>query len=463
MAGRTGARAYYHSVTVDRERCDGRMACLRACPTGAIRVRRGKAAIIEERCIDCGECIGACPSGAFVPLAYPLLDATRFRVKVAVPSTVLYSQFQPEVLPGQVLAALRAIGFDDARDPAAACEEVGMAIQEYIAGHRGPWPLITSTCPAVVRLIQVKYPDLTGQVLPIEVPREIAARRVKAEKAAELGLAPEEIAAIYVTPCPAKTVSIRQPAEKERSALDGVVAIRDIYNQLLSAMSGSGNGPAAGGGGVETSCVGVSWARMGGIAGALPRRQQHLTVSGLKNVMRILDDVENGMLRGIQLLECHSCLGGCIGGSLTVENVYVARRKVIDLAQRYPRKRMTPERRRSVLRLYREGFYFLERQLLPRPLLPLDPDVAVAIQKMRRKGEICKELPGIDCGACGSPSCEDFAEDLVKEEVRLEDCVFKKLELLGGSPPGPGAAGPAAGDRRQGGGPPAVQGDAEER
>ena len=52
---------YFHSIRIDIEKCKGRMKCMRVCPTQAIRVRNGMAAIIEEKCIDCGECITACP------------------------------------------------------------------------------------------------------------------------------------------------------------------------------------------------------------------------------------------------------------------------------------------------------------------------------------------------------------------------------------------------------------------
>ena len=47
----------YHSVRLDKTRCKGCTNCLKHCPTEAIRVRNGRAHIIDERCIDCGECI----------------------------------------------------------------------------------------------------------------------------------------------------------------------------------------------------------------------------------------------------------------------------------------------------------------------------------------------------------------------------------------------------------------------
>ncbi|HPW27685.1 MAG TPA: (Fe-S)-binding protein, partial [Tenuifilaceae bacterium] len=33
-------------------------------------------------------------------------------------------------------------------------------------------------------------------------------------------------------------------------------------------------------------------------------------------------------------------------------------------------------------------------------------------------------LPGIDCGVCGTPSCQALAEDIVQGEGSLSQCVF---------------------------------------
>ena len=45
-----------HSVTLDKNKCKGCTACLKRCPTEAIRIRDGKAKILQDLCIDCGEC-----------------------------------------------------------------------------------------------------------------------------------------------------------------------------------------------------------------------------------------------------------------------------------------------------------------------------------------------------------------------------------------------------------------------
>ena len=55
---------YFHAIEVGTDKCRGSMNCMRVCPTEAIRIREGKALILEDRCIDCGDCIRVCPERA---------------------------------------------------------------------------------------------------------------------------------------------------------------------------------------------------------------------------------------------------------------------------------------------------------------------------------------------------------------------------------------------------------------
>ena len=100
---------------------------------------------------------------------------------------------------------------------------------EYIKDYRGRLPLISSYCPSIVRLIQVKYPDLVELIIPMDVPREMTAREIRRNLHGKLGLKPEEIGIFYIANCPAKIVSIRQPAEKAKSWFDDAITIKDTY------------------------------------------------------------------------------------------------------------------------------------------------------------------------------------------------------------------------------------------
>ncbi|MGQ9672665.1 MAG: [Fe-Fe] hydrogenase large subunit C-terminal domain-containing protein [Candidatus Aminicenantales bacterium] len=418
---------YYHSIRFDTDKCRGRMKCMRACPTQAIRVRKGKAMMIEERCIDCGECISVCPSGAILPLTDPFGELTRFRHTVAIPSPALYAQFGREILPDKILAGLKKLGFDDAFDLAYTCGEVSFAIQEYLRDYKGPKPLISNACPTIVRLIQVKYPDLIDLIIPINTPREIAAKNIKQKKSKQYGLAEKEIGTFYITPCPVKMISIKQPAEKGKSYLDGALSITDVYGPLLSAMEGVEKESYRKA--LESICIlGIGWAMVGGICRTL-RLRNSLAVSGLTEVIKVFDDIERGKLRNIDFIEAYSCTQGCVGGSLTVENIYSSYNKILKLIEtlEFEEIRACPDIR-EVRRLYAQNYFFLERKIEPRPLTPLDEDLSRAIKKRREKEEIYESLPKIDCGACGSPDCLTFAEDVIMGKAQITDCLFKVPE-----------------------------------
>ena len=55
---------FYHALKIDNDRCVGCTHCMTKCPTGAIRIREGKASIRKGWCVDCGECLKACPTEA---------------------------------------------------------------------------------------------------------------------------------------------------------------------------------------------------------------------------------------------------------------------------------------------------------------------------------------------------------------------------------------------------------------
>jgi iron only hydrogenase large subunit-like protein len=414
------------SVYVNVEKCNGRMMCMRICPTEAIRVRSGKAEMIAERCIDCGECIKVCPNRAIIPATDSFADLSHFKYTVAIPSPVLYGQFGRDVTPEMIQRALRELGFNEVADVTGACEAVSLAIREHLEHYTGRKPLISAFCPTIVRLIQVKYPDLAELVVPFESPKEIVAREVKAQRSKELGLTAEEVGALYLTPCPSKMVDIKLHPRKERSFIDGAISISEIYSSLVAILGEMRSVPA------ETtinhvSGIGLEWTMLGGQTASL-QMENSLAVDGLKNVIRTFEDIENGRLRDIDYIECHSCPEGCIGGSLTVENPYVSRSNIIRLRKRYSDEPTRSEE--EIRKLYEGRYFFTQRRLPVAALKGLDDNIATAIEKMRKKNAIYRNLPQIDCGCCGAPNCAAFAEDVVQGLSEVTDCVFIYQERL---------------------------------
>ena len=415
----------FSSVTIKQDLCQGRMKCMRVCPTQAIRVKEGKAKILQERCIHCGECIVACPHGAILPLTNPFGDLTKFRYTIAIPSPALYAQYDRDILPDKILDGLRNIGFSDSFDLAQTCGQGSFAVQEYLREHQGPKPSISNACPVVVRLLQVKYPNLLSHIIPIQTPREIAAREIKKAKARQYELPEKDIGAFYLTPCPSKMISIQQPAEKKKSHLDGAIAISDIYGPVSAAMETVAHRTYRKS--LENICIlGIGWAMAGGMCRTLHLRNS-LAVSGLAEIIKVFDDIERGKLADIDYIEAYSCLQGCVGGSLTVENAYVSYNKILRLIEtlEFEKIKACPDIR-AVRRLYQDRFFSLEAKIEPRPIKPLDENLIKAIAKRKEKDLLFESLPRIDCGVCGAPTCLAFAEDVVRGESVREDCIVNQ-------------------------------------
>lgn len=419
---------FYHAHKVLTEKCCGHMICMRRCPTQAIRVKKGKAIISAELCVDCGTCISLCPSGAIVPLTDPLTEISHFKYKVIVPSPVLYSQFEPNIHPYIIHLIFKKLGFDEVVDLGIHFSTLTVALVKYISKNQSRRPVISSQCPSIIRLIQVKYPDLVELILPLDVPREIAAREIRKTLPAKLGMKSEDIGIIYVAPCPAKTISIKQPAEKAKSWFDGAVSIRDVYSILVPHIAGirekfdPGQVP-------KDFAFSGEWTILG--EGCRQAEMENwLSVSGLYNVKKIFDDIENSRLRNIDFIEASTCMLGCVNGPFNIENPYIARTNSIRQRARY--ENIIELDDREIEGQLEAGYFNLESPVLPRPTKYFDTDLETSIKRMKERERIYQKLPQIDCGCCGAPTCMAFAEDCVRGEAKLTDCIY--LSQVGGKP-----------------------------
>jgi iron only hydrogenase large subunit-like protein len=416
-------QAFVHSIKVDEEKCIGCIACMKACPTKAIRLRNKKAHIKFARCIDCGACLRVCPHNAILPITTTPSDLNRFEYKIALPSPVLYTQFGGQVMPSEILTVLKESGFDQVYDEALVCEMISVAIEEYLEENKSPRPIISSTCPVVVRLIQRLFPSLCKNILPLEPPREIAAKNLRMEVSKEKKLGPQEIGIIDITPCSAKMVSISRPETMERSNLDGAISIRDIYNSIMMKIKRDERMHMMQAHTTRVSGIGIGWAMEGGEIRGL-KYTNSVSVSGVLNTIRILEDVESGRLKNIEYLECLICPDGCIGGPLTVENRFIAKSNVLRLIRHFGgKKRVNTD---MVKRLYKDDFFSFKWAVTPKSFPPLDANRDMAIKKLKTKEELIRKLPGTDCGVCGAPDCKTLAEDIVRGDAQLTDCIYIK-------------------------------------
>ncbi len=407
---------YYHALQILADNCTGCTACVRVCPTEAIRVRDRKAQIDPNRCVDCGKCVEACEFHAIIPRSDPLEIIHNFKYKVAVVSSSYFGQFTEDISYEVAKQAIYELGFDEVQEEAMVTEFMIGLIRDYIRANRDKRPILSSNCPTVVRLIQLKYPSLLPNLFHLEAPMSILTSYLRDRIMEEKGLEDNEIGIFLIVPCPAHVTAVHQPEGAYKHLQDGAFSIGMIYGKVLEHIKTLQNNPPD----IPTYPKGLTWALSGVQAELVDCDDiRALSVNGVDNVMEILSRVEDHYLDQYDYIVLRSCTNGCVGGFFNVENPFVAMSRI---------KKMIKEGRDSEIdvheldNLYHEGEFDVA-PLAPRPIMELDNDIKAAIVKMKRINEILTTLPGLNCSACGSPTCYALAEDIVQGKATIDDCV----------------------------------------
>ena len=415
---------YKHSVSLDADKCKGCTTCLRRCPTQAIRIRDGKACINPNLCIDCGECIRHCPYKAKKADfdQWDSLDRSKFLIALPAPS--LFGQFANLDDADYLLQGLMDLGFNDIFEVAKAAELVTDYTRAYMQRMGDAQaPFISTACPVVVRLISLRFPTLRNKMVPVAPPIELAGRLAKERALKEHPeLKPEDVKTVFISPCPAKVSWVKNTPSDKECYVDYVVSMSDVYFRLLSKMDRKKTPKVTS----ESGAVGMSWPSSGGEASAL-MNDHYLAADGVENIIRVLDDIEMGHFPDLKFVEMNACPGGCVGGVMAVENPYIARVRIRTL-QRY-------------MPIVQNRISLKEGEPIPRDILTVEPgeyssaellnaDRAQSFRMMSEIERIWKQLPGMDCGSCGAPTCRAHAEDVVRGESSLDDCVIRMREQL---------------------------------
>lgn len=414
---------YEHSVLLDMDKCTGCTTCLKHCPTEAIRIKEGHAVINHTRCIDCGECIRVCPHNAKKAVSDKMEDMKRFKFKIALPAPTLYGQFDNLEDVDFVLDGLLRIGFDDVYEVSKAAELVSAYTRIYLKAYGIQKPVISSACPVVVRLIELRFPSLNDHIMHMLPPMEVAARLARERaKRSHPELKDEEIGVCFISPCPAKVSYVKNGFADYKSNVDCVLSISDIYFKLINEMSQDNEIQSL----CESGIIGIGWASSGGEASAI-FNENFLAADGIENVIRVLDQVENGNIPSLEFIELNACPGGCVGGVMAMQNPFIAKARLQTLRRYLPVSQNFLDKDDS--NYIPEGYLFNE---LPEyhPITRLSDNIVQSMRMMADIQSLRDTLPGIDCGACGAPSCRAFAEDVIKGNADASGCkiLFGKKE-----------------------------------
>ncbi len=421
--------SFYHAINIDLEKCIGCAHCMKACPTEAIRISDGKAHLNEDRCVDCGECFRVCPTNAYSILQDDLEKIKQFKHSVALVPSVFFGQFGEEVSTSVVFDLIKEAGFAHVYEIEACSPILINYFNQRTKDDDAEKPVISSFCPAIVRLIQVNFPSLIDNIAPVKAPADIASYYFK-NKLIQRGIPEEEIGLFYITPCAAKIAAVKAPVGEEKSLIDGAINMDTIYNIVFQRLKNyDGSFRAGKANHLAMDSKSVRWNLTNGEAKQIKGRS--LSVDGVPNVMEFLEKVENEEVSDIDFLELRACDESCAGGILNVENRFLI---VENMNKRARRNRERIKNGISAAKRFIGldendlSWLYLSAPIEPRNIV-LDEDLAKAMKKLQRVRELMCFLPGIDCGACGAPTCKALAEDIVTQKANLSHCVFMQRNM----------------------------------
>ncbi len=293
--------------------------CIRACSVGAVKMDENRKAMIDhDKCISCGACVHQCPFGAIVDKSFVVevltllhnsWNNTSYHV-YAVVAPAVSSQFA-NVKTGQVLAAIKELGFHDVVEAAIGADMVALAETEEFAETVGEKQWKTSSCcPAFVDYVRKNHPKFIDHVSTVVSPMIAISRAIRAkDKKARI---------VFIGPCTAKKVEMKQPD------LKGVVDYVLTFEELRAIFAAREMNPAefdpitAG----EPSSYGRMFARTGGVSESVRRVAKlegieieinPIRCNGIEECIKAMRLASLGKLPE-NFIEGMACKHGCTGG-----------------------------------------------------------------------------------------------------------------------------------------------------
>jgi iron only hydrogenase large subunit-like protein/uncharacterized Fe-S cluster-containing protein len=463
-------------ITIIEVKCKDCYKCVRACPMKAIKIEGGHAHIIEERCISDGSCLNVCPQEAKrvssdLDLVKEWLSSGERVAASIAPSFPAFFDLSALVRPSK---ALRCKGFSLVQETSVGAELVAREHAQLISRTYGEprFPLLTSSCPAVINMIEKHYPEVIPYVAPVVSPMIAHGRYIKT-------MFNEVDRVVFIGPCVAKRDELGRSCNNtgRGRAIDAVLTFPEVEHWLgIEASCQPDEATSAG----EAEMTGVFdgpeavWAKMFPIAGGLPKAaalstdmtsRDILSVWGVEECCEVLEEVraraeswrerageisEPGSHKGagltgqdasphvlpkttssylerVKLIELLSCQNGCISGPLMDDGVStVARRaKVVD----YARQRIESLGAGETLRLqnhwektYKDRCISLSASFSNRCVKYPDPPESVILEILA-KTDKTKPEDELNCGACGYDSCREKARAVYYGFAEVEMCI----------------------------------------
>lgn len=407
-------------VSTITDRCKRCYSCIRECPAAAIRVVDAQAKVIEERCIACGHCVKVCSQDAkqiFSELeeVYSLLQANKV---VAIIAPSFAASFPKEYR--KIPTALRKLGFIQVIETAFGADLIANDYMEVIKSDSNK-TLISSACPAVVSFIQKYYVDLVPNLAQVVSPMIALGRYLKKD----LG---EEVKIVFVGPCVAKKHEAQD--EEVAGVIDAVLTFTelkrmfDVEDIVLSDLEDSDfDGPHA--------MMGKAYPLAGGLLKTTDvsddiLEKDIIVVEGKRKVVDIIEEIANNHINAkfTDILFCEGCISGpAIDTEL---NYYARREKVINYINEKINnvdKRVWKSNLYNARKLNLHRTFKIDNQRRPYPTEEKIKEILAQTKKYSVKDEL-------NCGACGYPTCREYAVAIAKDLAEKEMCLPYLLDEL---------------------------------
>jgi len=318
----------------------------------------------KNPCTFCGQCVTHCPVDAISEQS----SYQEVRKMLATPGKIVIAQFAPSIraaigeefnlpyddkMTGRVIAGLKKLGFTYVFDVNLGADITTITeaeeLIERLENKKAIFPMMTSCCPAWVRYVETRHPELIPNLTSARSPHIHLGGAIKTYWASKTGVNPKDILIVSVMPCTAKKYEATRSEFKINALnpVDAVITTREFALMMKEAKidfaklkpkvsdliwnDGSGAGAifGASGGVMESALRTAVWSlekkkslaklefkEVRGLAGIKEslvkvsgRKLRVAVVNGLGNIDKILSH-----LTDYDYIEVMSCPGGCIGG-----------------------------------------------------------------------------------------------------------------------------------------------------
>ncbi|PID95619.1 MAG: ferredoxin [Bacteroidetes bacterium] len=428
-------KTFFHTLEIDEALCIGCSYCVSVCPTEAFRVKNGKSVLLSNQCVDCGKCALVCPTDAINFNQDDFEHIFEHKYRVAIIPSVFIGQFPESISVNLIYNAIKKVGFTHVYGAGNSVKIIKDELHKYQDNHPEK-PLISTFCPAIVRLIQVRFPFLVDHLILQKTPLDLSVQFVNKELVAQ-GIDKKDIGIFYITPCAAKTVAIKDPLGGYEIPIAGTINMDVMYNKIYGYIRRKEVEETEQLYETNLSPEGILYSLTGGEKQLA--KGKSFAIDGIHNVINFLEKVENDEITGIDFLELRACDESCAGGVLTTNNKFLTVDRLKTLAKEKLEKPENTNPCFAPISNRRDELTenMATEKVLPRSMMKLDDNINEAFKKMQEVNEILSKLPNVDCTMCGAPNCKSLAKDIVQGRATIEHCIFiqKQLEEKGSMTP----------------------------